>query len=156
MLVHIIKFFIDLQLIYSVLGVQQSDSVIHIYKSILFQILFHCRLLQDTDHSSLLFSQPCLTLRPHGLQHARPPCPSPSPGACSSSCPLSQRCIPTISSSVVPFSSCLQSFPTTGSVSNELTLCIRWPKYWSFSFSISPCNEYSGLISFSSYVVLNA
>ena len=67
MLVHIIKFFIDLQLIYSVLGVQQSDSAIHIYKSILFQILFHCRLLQDTDHSSLLFSQPCLTLQPHGL-----------------------------------------------------------------------------------------
>ena len=48
---------------------------------------------------------------PHELQHARLPCPSPSPGACSNSCPLSQWCHPTISSSVVPFFSCLQSFP---------------------------------------------
>ena len=51
----------------------------------------------------------------HGLQHAWPPCPSPSPRACSNPCPLSQRCHPTISSSVVPFSSCLQSFPASGS-----------------------------------------
>ena len=51
----------------------------------------------------------------HGLQHTRPPCPSPSPGACSNSCPLSWWCQPTISSSVVPFSSCLQSFPASGS-----------------------------------------
>ena len=51
----------------------------------------------------------------NGLQHTRPPCPSPSPGACSNSCPLSWWCYPTISSSVVPFSSCLQSFPTSGS-----------------------------------------
>ena len=51
------------------------------------------------------------SLRPHGLQHARPPCPLPTPRACSNSCPLSQRCHPTISSSVVPFSSCFQSFP---------------------------------------------
>ena len=54
-------------------------------------------------------------LRLNGLQHTRPPCPSPSPGACSNSCPLSWWCYPTISSSVVPFSSCLQSFPTSGS-----------------------------------------
>ena len=54
-------------------------------------------------------------LRPHGLQHARLPCPSPTLGACSNSCPLSQWCHPTISSSVVPFSSCLQSFPASGS-----------------------------------------
>ena len=54
------------------------------------------------------------SLRPHGLQHARLPCPSPSPGACSNSCPLSWWCHPTISSSVVPFS-CLQSFPASGS-----------------------------------------
>ena len=51
----------------------------------------------------------------HGLQHARLPCPSPTPGACSNSCPSSQWCHPTISSSVVPFSSCLQSFPASGS-----------------------------------------
>ena len=52
------------------------------------------------------------------------------------------------SSSVVPFSSCLQSFPASESFSSESPLCNRWPKYWSFSFSISLSNEYSGLISF--------
>ena len=56
-------------------------------------------------------------LQPHGLQHARLPCPSPTPGACANSCPSSQWCHPTISSSVVPFSSCLQSFPASGSYS---------------------------------------
>ena len=55
------------------------------------------------------------SLRPHGLQHPRLPCPSPTPRACSNSCPLSQWCHPTISSSVFPFSSCLQSFPASGS-----------------------------------------
>ena len=54
-------------------------------------------------------------LRPHGLQHVRLPCPSPTPGAWSNSCPLSWWCHPTISSSVIPFSSCLQSFPVSGS-----------------------------------------
>ena len=54
-------------------------------------------------------------LQPHGLQHARLPCPSPTPGACSSSCPSSRWCHPTSSSSVVPFSSCLQSSPSSGS-----------------------------------------
>ena len=55
------------------------------------------------------------SLRPQGLQHTRLPCPSPTPGACSNSCPSSQWCHPTISSSIVPFSSCLQSFPSSGS-----------------------------------------
>ena len=55
------------------------------------------------------------SLWPHGLQHTRLPCPSPTPGVCSGSCPSSQWCHPTISSSVVPFSSCLQSFPESGS-----------------------------------------
>ena len=55
------------------------------------------------------------SLRPHGLQHVRPPCPSPTPGACSNSCPLSRWCHQAISSSVVPFSSHLQSFPASGS-----------------------------------------
>ena len=86
------------------------------------------------------------SLRPHRLQLARLPCPSLSPRACSNSGPLSWWCHPTISSSVIPFSSCLQSFPMSGSY--ESALLIRWPKYWSFSFSISPSNEYSGLISF--------
>ena len=55
------------------------------------------------------------SLQPHGLQHARPPCLSPTPQACSNLCPSSQWCHPTISSSVIPFSSCLQSFPASGS-----------------------------------------
>ena len=92
-------------------------------------------------------AQLCLTLQPQGLQHARPPCPSPTPRVYSNSCPLSQWCHPTISSSVVPFSSHLQSFQASGSFP-ESVLCIRWPKYWSFSFSIIHSNEYSGLISF--------
>ena len=88
------------------------------------------------------------SLQPHGLQHARPPCPSPTPGIYSNSCPLSRWCRLTISSSIVPFSSWLQSFPASGSFQMSPVLCIRWPKYWSFSFSISPSNEYSALISF--------
>ena len=60
-------------------------------------------------------AQLCPTLQRHGLQHARLPCPSPTPGACSNSCPSSQWCHPAISSSVVPFSSPLQSFPASGS-----------------------------------------
>ena len=55
------------------------------------------------------------SLWPHGLQHPRPACPLPTPGACSNSCPLSRWCHPAISSSVIPFSSCLQSFPASGS-----------------------------------------
>ena len=83
------------------------------------------------------------SLQLHRLQHCRPPCPSPTPGVYSNSCPPSQWCHPTISSSVVP-----SVFPSTRVFSNESVLHIRWPKYWSFSFSISPSNEYSGLISF--------
>ena len=98
----------------------------------------------------LLFSRPGVSdsLWPHGLQHARLPCLSPSPRACSNSCPLSQWCHPTILSYVIPFSSCLRFFSSIGVFSNVLAFCIRWPKYWSFSFSISPSNENSVLISF--------
>ena len=70
-----------------------------------------------------------------GLQHARPPCPSPTPGVYSNSCPLSQWWHPTISSSVILFSSRLQYFPASESFSSESLLRIRWSKYWSFSFS---------------------
>jgi len=94
-------------------------------------------------------TQSYLTLcQPHQRQYARLPCPSSSPRVCSNSCPLSWWCHQTISSSVVPFSSCLLIFPTIRVFSSESALHIRWPKYWSFSFSISPSNEYSGLISF--------
>ena len=91
------------------------------------------------------------SLWPHGLQHARLPSPSLIPGVYSNLCPLSQWCHPTISSSVVPFSSHLQSFAASGSFPSSLkksVLHIRWPEYWSISFSISPSNEYSGLTYF--------
>ena len=85
----------------------------------------------------------------HGLQHARLPCPSPTPGAYSNPCPLSQWCHPTISSSVVTFSSRLHEvFPSIRVFSDESVLNIRWPKYWNFSFSIIPSKEHPGLISF--------
>ena len=87
------------------------------------------------------------SLRPHERQHARPSCPSPTPRVYPNPCPSSQWCHPTISSSVVPFSSCPQSFPASG-FSNESALCIRRPEYWSFSYNISPSSEHSGLISF--------
>ena len=59
------------------------------------------------------------SLQPHGLQHARPPCPLPTPGACSNSCPLNLWCYQTISSSVILFSTCLQSFPASWSLSTS-------------------------------------
>ena len=85
------------------------------------------------------------SLRPHGLQHARLPCSSPPPRVCSNSCPLSQWCCLTISSSAAPVYSCSQSFPASG-LFQWVGSLYQWPKYW--SFSISPSNEYSGLISF--------
>ena len=86
------------------------------------------------------------SLWPHGLQHNRLPHPSTTPGACSKSYPLSQWWHPTIWSSVVPFSSCLQSFPTLGCFPKSKFFVLDGQR--SFSFSISPSNEYSGLISF--------
>ena len=88
------------------------------------------------------------SLRPHESQHARLPCPSPTPGIYSDSCPLSQWCHPTISSFDVPFLLLPSVFPSISLFSNESALRIRWPKYWSFSFSISPSNEQPGLIFF--------
>ena len=84
------------------------------------------------------------SLGPHELQHTRPPCPSPTPRVYSNPCPLSRWYHPTVSSSVIPFSSCPQYFPASG-LPNESALRIRWPKDW--SFSISSSNEYSELIS---------
>ena len=102
---------------------------------------------QQSD--SVQFSRSVVSdsLQPHALQHARLPCPSPTPGACSNlsietGMPLNYLILchpllllPSIFSSIRVFS-------------NESVLCIRWPKYWSFSFSISPSSEYSELISF--------
>ena len=86
-------------------------------------------------------------LQPHESQHARSPCPSTTPGVHSDSRLSSRWCHPAISSSVVPFSSC-PDLSQHQSLSNESTLRMRWPKYRSFSFSISPSNEHPGLISF--------
>ena len=74
-------------------------------------------LILFSEFSSVQFSCSVMSdsLQPHGLQHARPPCPSPTPGVYPDSCPLSWWCHLTISSPVIPFSSCLQSFPTSGS-----------------------------------------
>ena len=95
---------------------------------IIFFVQFFCLL----QFSSVQFSRSDMSssLRPHESQHARPPCPSPTPGVHPNPCPLCRWCHPTISSSVIPFS-CLQSFPASG-----------------FSFNISPTNEHPGLISF--------
>ena len=87
------------------------------------------------------------SLWPHGLQHSRLPCPSPSPRVYSNSCPLSLWC----HRHLILYHSLLllpSIFPNITVFSNESVLQIRWPKYWSFSFSISPSNEYSGLIFF--------
>ena len=178
----------------------------------IWQLLIRLHILLKSVQFSYSVTSDCLW--PHALQHARLPCPSPIPGACTNSCLLSRWCHPTILSSVIPFSSCLQSFPASkekkesevaqsclilcnpmdcsppgfsihgifqarvlewvaisfsrGSsqprnwtrvsciagrhftiwATRESVLWIRWPKDWSFSFSISSSNEYSGLISF--------
>ena len=87
------------------------------------------------------------SLWPHGLQHTRLPCPSLTPRAYSNLCPSSWWCHPTIILGH-PLLLLNSIFPSFRVFSNESVLHIRWPKYWSFSFSISPSNEYSGLISF--------
>ena len=85
------------------------------------------------------------SLWPHELQHARPPCPSPTPGVHPNSCPSNRWCHPAISSSVVPFSSCPQSLPASESFPMSQLFASGGQ---SFSFSISPSNEHPGLISF--------
>ena len=187
------------------------------YRRRILSFLVDFQLLSSVQFSSA--AQSCPTLWPHESQHARPPCPSPTPRVHSDSCPLSRWYHPAISSSVVPFFSYPQSLPASETFpvsqlivakvaqscpalcdpldcstpdfpvlncsqillkfmsfelvmpSNHLILChsllfpssifssirvfsnesalhIRWSKYWSFSFSISPSNEYSGLICF--------
>ena len=102
-----------------------------IWSSCVFDLYIELLLSHSVMSDSLL---------PYGLKHARTPSPSPPPWACSNSHPLSQWCHPTISSSAIPFSSCLQSFPASGSFLMSVT-CIMWQKYWSFtSASILPMN----------------
>ena len=87
------------------------------------------------------------SLRPHGRQHARPPCPLPTPGVHPNSCPLSRWCHPITSSSVVPFSSCLQSFPASGSFARSLFFASGGQSIGVSASAISTSNEHSGLIS---------
>ena len=98
----------------------------------------------DSIHDSVQFSHLVVldSLRSHGLQHVRLLYPSPTPRACSNSCASDHLilCHPLL---LLP-----SIFPSIRVFSKESVLPIRWPKYWSFSFSISPSNEYSGLISF--------
>ena len=121
-----------------------NSSISVIFKSRFF-------FFTSTDHlfSSVQFSHSVVSdsLQPHELQHARPPCPSPSPRVYSDLCPMSRWCHPVIS----PCHPLLLLPPIPPSIrifSNESTHHMRWPKYWSFIFSISPSNEHPGLISF--------
>ena len=110
----------------------------------LFMIqLSHLYMTTRKTISSVQFSHSVVSdsLRPHESQHARPPCPSPTPGVYANSCPSSQWCHPNISSSVIPFSSCPQFLPASGSF--QMRQLFAWggqSKYCSFSFSISPSN----------------
>ena len=111
-----------------------DKDVVYIYNGIFSSVQFSFSVMSDS-------------LRPHGLQHTMLPCPSPSPGACSNSSvelmmPSNHRtlCCPLL---LLP-----SVFPSVRVFSSELVLCIRWLNYWRFSFSISPSNEYSGLLSF--------
>ena len=113
----------------------------------------HCSSAPISVHTtSVQFSsvaQSCPTLRPHESQHTRPPCPSPTPGVYSNSCPSSRWCHPAISSSVVPFSSCPQSLPESGSF--PMSQLFAWGGQStgvSASASVLPMNEHPGLISF--------
>ena len=132
---------LSLALIFSCFSVQHKTLYIgdasysnrdrRTFKRVLF---FSCSVMSDT-------------LRSHGLQHTRLPCPALSPGVCQNSSPLSWWCHPTISSSVDPFSLALNL--------SQHQCLLQWVsslhqalKYWSFILSISPSNEYSGLIFF--------
>ena len=88
------------------------------------------------------------SLRPHGLQHARLPWPLPTPGACSYSMFIELVMPPQYLILCCPLLLLPSIFPSIRVSSNESVLHIRWPKYWSFIFGISPSREYSGLVSF--------
>ena len=109
-------------------------------------------LVKEPGRGSVQFSRSVVSdsLRPHEPQHARPPCLSPALGLYPNPCPLSRCCHPTICHLILcrPLLLLPSIFPNIRVFSNESALRMRWPKYWSFSFNISPSNEYPGLISF--------
>ena len=102
------------------------------------------------NYCSIQFSHSLMSnsLRPHGLQHTRPPCPSPTPGACSDFMSIELVIPSTHLILCCPLLLLLSIFPSIRVFSNESVLCITWPKYWSLCISISPSTEYLGLISF--------
>ena len=101
-------------------------------------VQFSCSVMSDS-------------LQRHGLQHTRPPCPSPTPRVQPNSCPFESVLPSNHLTLCCPLLHLPLIFPSIRVFSNGSALHIRWPKYWSFSFSISPSNEYSGLISFRMY-----
>ena len=106
-----------LKQLHTLIGTPKFCSAIHIICRIVILFVF-ILCIQNVQHQLFQFSYQSAvsdSLQPHEPEHTRPPCPSPSPGVHSNSCPLSQWCDPTISSSVVRFSSCPQSFPASGS-----------------------------------------
>ena len=114
-----------------------------------FKISFqNTTMCEQLQFSSIQALNPVCSLWPHGLQHSRPPCPSPTPGVYANSCPFSQWGHPTISSSVIPYSSCLQSFSESGFFPISQFFSSGGQSIGSFSFSISPSKEYSELIAF--------
>ena len=123
-----------------ILPTQEHGLSLHLFMSsfisfisvIVFCAQFFCYLHFSQFSRSVVSN----SLRSHESQHARPPCPSPTPGVYRNSCASNRWCHPAISSFVVPFSSYLQSLSAS-----ESTLCMRWPEYWSFSFSIIPSKE---------------
>ena len=129
---------------------KQSNWILYIYAASCISTILH-------QFSSGQFSRSVVSdsLHPHELQHARPPCPSPTPRVYPNSCPLSQSVMP--SSHLILCRPLLLLPPIPPSIrgfSNESTLRMRWPKYWSFSFSIIPSKEIPGLISLLSRLVI--
>ena len=120
---------------------QEKNYIYNIYMSLTGLLPQLFTLHQSVSQFSC--SAMAESLWPHGLQHIRPLCPSQTPWAFTHPCPLSWWCQATILLLCHPL--LLPSiFPSIRVFSDESALCIRWPKYWSFSFSISPSNDYSG------------
>ena len=144
----ILKIFPPLGVLHHHIPTPSSGSLVHRITGRLFfrapsqsfsSTLFHEEILPTfSDFSQIQFSHSVVSdsLQPHGLRHARAPCPSPTPGVCLNSCPLSWWCHPTISSSVTLFSSNLQSFPVSGSFPMSHESCLynysKWLNTWLF------------------------
>ena len=134
----------------------------------LITVNFFCTPLPDESPGNTAFLHPTLSVQfscsvmsnslwPHELQHTRPPCPSPTPGAYPHSCPLSRWCHPTISSSVVPFSSCPQSFPASGSF--QMSQLFTWGGQSigvSASTSVLPMNTQDWSLGWTGWISLQS